>query len=180
MASTSQHEEIFQREKEYLQRAQAIAQNNKLDHSDLKEEFVDLCAQYERLIGEAKIITSISDRLYHKLNFANEQQKKQSDQINKINQDLKVSNQILQDTVDQLVKAKVGRKAGTIVLTIAVALFILSEAYLEPFVESNTDNVFYGFVFKMGIAVILKPIDMIVDKYLMRQTLRKREMAYQM
>jgi len=180
MSKISQKEEIFQREKEYLIRAKTIAEDDTLDQNALKEEFINLSAQYERLIGEAQIITSISDRLHHKLNIANEQQKKQSEQINKINQDLKVSNVILQDTIDQLVKAKVGRKAGTIVLAIAVGLFIVSEVYLEPLVESNTNNAIYGFMFKMSIAVLLKPIDMVVDKYLMRQTLRKREMAYQM
>lgn len=170
-------EEVFQKEVDFLEHARKVMASTSNDEGAWKEEYKNLCDKYDRLIGEAKILTSISDRLHHKLNQANDQLKTQSEEIGKINHDLKVNNQILQDTIDQLVKARVGRKAGTIVLLIAIVLFIVSEGVLEPFIEQSTNNAYFGFFSKMGIAVLLKPIDTMVEKYLMRQTLRKKDEA---
>lgn len=80
----------------------------------------------------------------------------------------------MQDTIDQLVKAKVGRKASSIVLLIAILLFVLSEGVLEPFVEERVGNEQIGFIFKLGIAVLLKPIDVLVERYMMRKALKQR------
>jgi len=157
-----------------LNEVRALAEDDNIPADKVKENYKLLCDKYDRLIGEAKLLTSVSDRLHAKLNEANEKLKKQSDEINKINDDLKVNNQLLQDTIDQLVKAKVGRKASSIVLLIAILLFIISEGVLEPLVEERVGNTSIGFIFKLGIAVLLKPIDVLVERYMMRRALNKR------
>ena len=90
------------------------------------------------MIGEAKLLTSVSDRLHSKLNEANEKLKKADQMINKINDDLKVNNQLLQDTIDPLVKAKVGRKASIHCTFNSYSFYSLfPEGILEPIVEER-------------------------------------------
>jgi len=172
MAKNVVQSDVFQSELNFLEEVRILSQDDKIPASVVKENYKKLCDKYERLIGEAKLLTSVSDRLHAKLNEANEKLKKQSEEINKINDDLKVNNQLLQDTIDQLVKAKVGRKASSIVLLIAIVLFIISEGYLEPIVEERFGNEQVGFIFKLGIALLLKPIDVLVERYMMRQALK--------
>ncbi|ADR20210.1 hypothetical protein MATR_21740 [Marivirga tractuosa] len=174
MAKNFTQSDVFQAEIDFLNEVRALAEDDDIPAEKVKENYKLLCDKYDRLIGEAKLLTSVSDRLHAKLNEANEKLKKQSDEINKINDDLKVNNQLLQDTIDQLVKAKVGRKASSIVLLIAIILFIISEGVLEPLVEERVGNTSVGFLFKLGIAVLLKPIDVLVERYMMRRALKQR------
>lgn len=175
MAKDVAQSDVFQAEIDFLKEVRALAEDDNISTEKVKENYKLLCDKYDRLIGEAKLLTSVSDRLHSKLNEANEKLKKQSDEINKINDDLKVNNQLLQDTIDQLVKAKVGRKASSVVLLIAIILFIISEGILEPEVEAYFgDSSSIGFIFKLGIAVLLKPIDVLVERYMMRRALKQR------
>ena len=174
MAKNFTQSDVFQAEIDFLDEVRALAEDENIPADKVKENYKLLCDKYDRLIGEAKLLTSVSDRLHSKLNEANEKLKKQSDEINKINDDLKVNNQLLQDTIDQLIKAKVGRKASSIVLLIAILLFIISEGVLEPEVEKYFGDNRIGFVFKLGIAVLLKPIDVLVERYMMRRALKNR------
>jgi len=174
MAKNFTQSDVFQAEIDFLNEVRALAEDENIPADKVKDNYKLLCDKYDRLIGEAKLLTSVSDRLHAKLNEANEKLKKQSDEINKINDDLKVNNQLLQDTIDQLVKAKVGRKASSIVLLIAILLFIISEGVLEPFVEERVGDTSIGFIFKLGIAVLLKPIDVLVERYMMRRALKQR------
>ncbi|MFQ3213447.1 MAG: putative phage infection (PIP) family protein YhgE [Marivirga sp.] len=164
--------DVFQAEMDFLEEVRKLSEDENIPAEIVQENYKKLCNKYERLIGEAKLLTSVSDRLHSKLNEANEKLKNQSDEINKINDDLKVNNQLLQDTIDQLVKAKVGRKASSIVLLIAIILFIISEGLLEPIVEAKFGNEKIGFIFKLGIAILMKPIDVIVERYMMRRALK--------
>jgi len=177
MAKNFTQSDVFQAEIDFLNEVRALAEDDNIPTEKVKENYKLLCDKYDRLIGEAKLLTSVSDRLHSKLNEANEKLKKQSDEINKINDDLKVNNQLLQDTIDQLVKAKVGRKASSIVLLIAIVLFIISEGFLEPEVEAYFGDSRIGFLFKLGIAVLLKPIDVLVERYMMRRALKQRNNA---
>ena len=54
-----------------------------------------------------------------------------------------------------------------------IILFLVSEGLIEPIIESNTDSEYIGLLFKGLIALMLKPIDVLVEWLLMRRTLRK-------
>lgn len=177
MASNSKKQDVFRNEMQILEELKKVLNQGDVSNELFREKYQILCDKYERLLGEAKFLTSVSDRLQSKLNVANETLTKQSDEINTINNDLTVNNQILQDTIDQLVKARVGRKATSIVLFFAIILFIISEGLLEPIVEENVDSQLVGFMFKGGIALLLKPIDTLVERYLMRQNLKKKDQS---
>lgn len=177
MGLKSKKDDIFRNEKEALDELKKVLTQEDVSKDILLDKYQVLCDKFERLLGEAKFLTSVSDRLQSKLNVANEKMKVQADEIGKINNDLTVNNQVLQDTIDQLVKARVGRKATSIVLFFAIILFIISEGFLEPIVEKNIDSPMVGFMFKGGIALLLKPIDTLVERYLMRQNLKKQQEA---
>ena len=165
---------LFQKEVNFLNKAKMVVQSEKATKEEIAGEYENLCSRYENLLGEVQLLTSISDRLHLKLNHANDKLQNQANEIQKINQDLKANNHVLQETINQLVRAKVGRKASTIVLLIAIILFLISEALLEPAVESYTNDIFVGLLLKGIIALSLKPIDILVEKSLMRQAIKKR------
>lgn len=115
--------------------------------------------------ADLDVVTSISDRLQKKLNQANETLQQQAEEIRQINQDLNLKNKELQETVDALTKARAGRRAATIVLFIAVGLFIVSEA-IEWVIESMTQNVlavYWVILIKLLIALLLKPIESLLE-----------------
>jgi hypothetical protein len=167
-------EKVFQNEIDVLREAKAFLKVEKSE-GKLKDEYRELCSRYESLLGIARLLTSMSDRLHLRLNKANKKLKSQAEEIQAINDDLHENNERLKESLDQLVKANIGRRAGTIVLVIAVVLFVFSEAYLEPIVESSVDNENMGLVLKGAIALLLKPIDIVVEKYLIRRRLRQHE-----
>ncbi|MEO9485509.1 MAG: hypothetical protein ABJG47_18760 [Ekhidna sp.] len=98
-------------------------------HAIYKEDLDSFSDEYEELVAQAKVITRVSDRLQKKLDNANLQIREQ-------NEEIKDKNVQLGETVDQLAKAKVGRRASTILFTVAVILFMLEQLLLEPIIET--------------------------------------------
>ena len=58
-------------------------------------------------------------------------------------------------------------------LRYGMLLFIVSEVMLEPIIEQNTNSEYVGLLLKGVIALLLKPIDLLVEWLLMRKTLNK-------
>lgn len=166
-------ENVFHKESEILQHAKSIIENPSSTPEELAEGYSTLSASYDKLLKETKVLTSVSDRLHYKLNDANQVLQKQKDEIGEINEELKTNNQVLQDTINELIKARIGQKASSIVLLIAVLLFVVSEVMLEPIIEQNTDSEYVGLLLKGVIALLLKPIDVLVEWLLMKKTLNK-------
>ena len=168
-----QKENIFQKELDILDNAKQLVSDPNLKRETLAEEYLNLSKHYEKLIKETKVLTSVSDRLHYKLNDANNTLQKQKDEIGEINEELTTNNQVLQDTINELIKARIGQKASSIVLLIAIVLFVVSEGMIEPVIEQNTDSEYIGLLLKGIIALLLKPIDVLVEWLLMRKTLNK-------
>ncbi|UZR94125.1 hypothetical protein [Chondrinema litorale] len=157
---SKKRQNIFYNEQHLFERSREV--NNAFQEStdkDLLGEYDSLSSNYGRLLGEVKLITSVSDRLQNKLNKANEKISEQ--------------NEKLTDTVNLLTKAKISRAATTIVLIIAVFLFMLSEGVLEPIVEGYVDNDIIGFALKAVIAILLKPIEMLIESILYKKARKK-------
>lgn len=135
-------------------------------HAIYKEDLDNFSDDYEELVAQAKVITRVSDRLQKKLDNANVQIREQNDEI-------KVKNLQLEDTIEQLAKAKVGRKASTIMLTVALLLFVLEQVFLEPIIEqtfaiANLDLVVLALLF-----FIVKFLESGLEKYFVRQEQKK-------
>lgn len=165
--------DVFGKEKDILSHVQGMCQREDISHEQLTDEYNDLTSHYERLLKEVKMLTSVSDRLHVKLDDANQQLSEQANNIKEINLELRGRNEELNRTLDQLLKAKVGNKALTIVLLIAIVLFLITEVWVEPILEESTDNEYVGLFLKGIVALTLKPIDTIVERFLMKKAINR-------
>lgn len=163
---------VFHKESSILEKVKLSIDEGCLSNDEIETSYHELSNHYEKLLKDTKVLTSVSDRLHHKLNEANQQLKTQKDEIGEINEELKSNNQVLQDTVDMLMKAKVGQKASSIVLLIAIVLFVFSEWFIEPIIERNTSSEYIGLLLKGMIALLLKPIDILVERLLMKRAIK--------
>lgn len=140
---------------------------SKIDsHAVYKEDLDEFSDEYEELIAQAKVITRVSDRLQKKLDNANIQIKDQ-------NEEIKFKNIELKTTVDQLAQARVGRRASTIMLSVALILFILEQIFIEPLIEQNIDIPYVGLGILGLLFVIVKVLESSLEKYFMNKEKKK-------
>lgn len=134
--------------------------------------FKTLVFEYSELLDQTRLITRISDRLQKKLNVA-------YDKLEDKNEELNSKNDILRKTINDLVEARMGKKAATIVLIVAVILFLASEAFLEPWVERYSIEHFENGAFyislgiKALIAISIKPIESLIERRLISSARKK-------
>jgi len=168
MAKRKRKENIFQKEKAFVQQAEEFIANEE-NHSvdNLRKEFVSLTGNYSELIDQIVLITRISDRLQKKLDQTNEK-------LSDLNAELEDKNIELQNTIDDLVKAKVGRRATTYVFIFALVLFVFSEALIEPYIDSYANNIYISLAFKAVIAMSIKPLEMLVEESLLKAARKSR------
>ncbi|MBC6400174.1 MAG: hypothetical protein GDA42_04505 [Ekhidna sp.] len=135
-------------------------------HAIYKTDLDSFSDEYEELIAQAKVITRISDRLQKKLDNANLQIREQ-------NEEIKDKNVQLADTIDQLAQAQVGRRASTIMLTVAVILFILEQIFIEPIIEKNINIPYVGYGILALLFFLVKFFEGALEKYFMNKEKRK-------
>ena len=140
---------------------------SKLDtHTVYKNDLDEFGDQYEELVAQTKVITRVSDRLQKKLDSANLQIREQ-------NEEIKDKNFELEDTVTQLAKAKVGKKASTIMLTIGLGLFILEQIFLEPYIDANVDIPYVGIGILLILFFIIKGLESALESFFMNKEKKK-------
>lgn len=161
------NESIYQRELENLEQAKSFLKRTEYSKMDIQLEYKKLVENYEELIDQVKIITKISDRLQNKLNKTNEK-------LEVTNEALNDTNIKLNETIDALAEAKIGRKASTIVLIVAIGLFIISEAWIEPIIERSFSNFWVGLSLKLGVAILIKPGEDFTNKYMLKKARKKQ------
>jgi PAS domain S-box-containing protein len=105
------------------------------------------------------------------------EKKKNEKQITEQNIDLARKNKQINEGVARLRRATVSRKSTAIVLGLGIVLFLLSEFWLEPTFIKYSGSTDYMWVFKTGIVVLLKPIDMFIERWLLRQKIREAGLA---
>lgn len=176
----SKKSDIYRSEYEKLDEIKSYLATVQTEESQSKEVLNDLVNSYDDLLGQVRLITRISDRLQKKLNAANDKLEDQNEQLNFMNDQLR-------KTINDLVEARLSKKATTIVMVFAVALFILSEAFLEPWIDSYAFNHFARGAFYIGlgikavIAISIKPFESLLERRLIsrarRDALDSPEMA---
>jgi len=135
-------------------------------HAIYKEDLDSFSDEYEELVAQAKVITRVSDRLQKKLDNANLQIREQ-------NEEIKDKNVQLADTVDQLAKAKVGRRASTILFTVAIVLFILEQVLLEPIIDEYFETQFVTIGILGVLFVLVKFSEGALESYFMNKEKKK-------
>lgn len=159
---SSKKENLFKFEAQVLENSEGLLSREEATFEEYKNAYKELCFNYSELLDQTKLITKVSDKLQNKLNTVNEA--------------LEVKNIELSNTIDELTKARVGRKAQTIILFIGLTLFILEEIVLEPLIDSIVkDNIWISLGVKMVIAFLLKPLESFVEGWLLKTAKRNTE-----
>lgn len=130
------------------------------NHAIYKEDLDHFSNEYEQMIAQAKVITKVSDRLQKKLDHANIQIRNQNDVI-------KWKNIRLKNTVIQLAHARVGKKASTIMLFVALIFFITEQFFLEPIIEQTIPIPYLNLIILLFLFLIIKIMESSLEKYFM-------------
>ena len=166
--------QLFEREQELLQESKEVLAVESNDSIEIRQQMSVLVGHYEDLLDQSKLITKVSDRLQKKIIRATTAEEEK--------------NAELQKTIDALTKAKVGRKAATMTLGIAIGLFLVGEGLLEPQIDKwvansslaqyRFENVnFIGLGLKALIAVMIRPIEKIVEKRMMHKAMKEKALG---
>lgn len=158
---------IFERESRNLESARKFLERKGYSRDEAGAQIKKMHEEYSDLLDQVMMITRISDRLQRKLDRTNEK-------LNKFNEELNKKNIELENTIDALTKARVSRKATTIVFIVAIILFVLTEALIEPEIESVVNNDWIGLLLKFFVAALIKPGEMLLEKSLLKRA-RNRE-----
>jgi len=111
-----------------------------------------------------------------KIFFEAEQTKKENEIIKKQKEEIQRKNTELQETIDELTRARIGKKARAITLLIAIILFIFEDTILHfALTVINTENYFISMAVKMSIIFSLAPINKAIEKYLLKKVVKKKK-----
>ncbi len=111
-----------------------------------------------------------------RLIFEAEQTKKENIIIKKQKEEIERKNIELQETIDELTLARIGKKARALTLIFAVVSFIIEDTILHFTLEAvSTNNYFISLFVKMGIIFSLGPVNKAIEKYLLKRIIKKRK-----
>ena len=142
-------------------------------HAIYKKDLEFFSDQYEEIIAQAKVITRVSDRLQKKLDKANSKIRDQ----NAVIQD---KNEALEVTIEKLAKARVGKKAAAMMVSIALILFIIEQIFLQPIINQylrtflSEEYVFLGSLLVFGLLFFLvKFFEGSLERYFLNEEKKK-------
>jgi PAS domain S-box-containing protein len=114
------------------------------------------------------------DQYYTRAIFRDVTEKKKSEKmIKRQNVDLAEKNRQINEGLAKLRKASVSKKSSAIVFILALLLFLVSEFWIEPFLIKHSGNTNYQWVLKIIIVLLLKPFDMLTERWLIRQKIKE-------
>lgn len=139
----------------------------KVKNKDLNmDDAVGIAVHYKDLLDQSKVITRISDRLQKKLDHANQKIKSQNSEIQKNNVEL-------ENTIGQLDKMTVGKKATRLMFLIFVILFISEQLWIEPIIEESIDIPYVGIGIMLLLALTLKFLESNLEQYFLKKIKNK-------
>lgn len=138
-------QQIFEQEDIILQNAKKIlAQQDTISAQQLTADYQALADSYEQLLGEVKLLTSVSDRFQLKLNKANES-------IERKNAELK-------ETIEKFSDAKISKETSYLLFGILAFLILISEGLLDPYILKNSGSYALMFLIKLSMLALLFPL----------------------
>jgi DNA-binding response OmpR family regulator len=78
---------------------------------------------------------------------------------------------VLKKALHETKKAKISRKATTMVLTVAICIFLVTEAVIDPFVDALEIGVLIAISFKGLLAFLLKPLESMLEKFMLKKVM---------
>jgi F0F1-type ATP synthase assembly protein I len=141
--------------------------NNKLDQKKLKYEDVRLISKdYSGVLDQITLVTKVSDRLQRKLAEAN-------NEIRSKNEEIKAKNEELEETLINLAKAKLGKKASSVMLSVGLLLLVLEEYLLDDYLNTINMGFIIDLSIKVMIAVGMKLLESRLENYFMTREKKK-------
>jgi tetratricopeptide (TPR) repeat protein len=115
-----------------------------------------------------------------KLVFEAEQTKKENSVIKKQKAEIQKKNMELQETIDELTITRAGKKAKAFTLLFAIVFFIFEDSILHFVFHLLPLN---GFWISLGVKMIiifsLKPINSVIEHYLIRKVVKKKRRVFE-
>jgi hypothetical protein len=109
--------------------------------------------------------------------FEAEQTRKENVVIKEQKAEIERKNRELQDTIDELTRAKIGRKAKALTLAVAIVLFIFQDAILGTALRLlSSNNYFLSLGVKMAIIFSLSPINRVIEHHLLKGVMRQERL----
>lgn len=162
-------EKMYIKEVNELHRAKKIAEEMNLSEQELKEEYRRLVENFEEAIGQMRLITKVSDKIQKKLDKVNAA-------LDQKNQELDFKNKELTQTIEELTQARAGKLATTIVLFIALGLFLLEEIGIEPLIVAFiSSNQLIGIGIKLVLVLLLKPAESVLENIFFKYIYKRRK-----
>ena len=136
------------------------------EHQALFQEIEETYAHYE------------SDRalLERAMDLSSEELREQKEQIKKINDQLAAKNVQLQQSLDEVTKARTGKAATTIVLVVGLALFIISETIDYELDILSQFPILIIILMKFLIACLLKPVESGLESFMLKRAHKNSHM----
>ncbi|MDB5255908.1 MAG: protein serine/threonine phosphatase [Chitinophagaceae bacterium] len=96
-------------------------------------------------------------------------------ELKNANDELDSANKELTETIDELTRVRISRFATSLTLLVAIALFLLSEGFLDPIVDSYSTNIWLNLSTKLLLALLLKPIESFFEKLLLSYAAKRKK-----
>lgn len=173
----------YEKESDILKGLREKAADESLSREEYQAALKDIAIHFDRLLKDAKLLTSVGDRLQKKLKSTNVLLKEQAEEIKRFNEELKSKNIELQLTIDELTRSRAGRKAATIILLLAISLFILTEiveSTFENWVSKYGNALIWSIGFKVLLVVCLKPIETYLERWLLKKAQKAEKKAVEL
>jgi tetratricopeptide (TPR) repeat protein len=153
----------------YLLLSEIYQTKNELEKSLFHyKKFHEIREQVEIEDGAKKIKNA-------QLVFEAEQTQKENIIIKKQKMEIEKKNIELQESIDELTRTKIGKKAKAFTLMIAIVLFVFEDSLLHFALHIlSTDNYFLSLIVKMAIIFSLSPINKVIEKYLLKRVIKNK------
>jgi hypothetical protein len=155
MSKMTREEKLFRNESNVLDKYKNFISEER-SVEETREALKNLTDNYENLLNQTRFLTWISGRLERKLQ--------------RTNRELSDNNHTLQNTLDALTKAEASKSAYAIIYSIAIVLFVLEQFFVDPLIAMAGGNVGYGILIKLGIVLLLKVSENVIEKKITKQS----------
>ena len=151
----------------------------------LLSEIYEAKGEMDQSLFHHKAFHKIRDEVQHEDNekkiknmhliFEAEQTQKENVIIKAQKKEIEKKNIELQHTIDELTRTRVSRKAKTITLIIAVILFVIEDLLLKTTEGFYSNNGYFIALCARGVIILsLKPIEKIVETYLLKRIMKEK------
>ncbi|HLG34081.1 MAG TPA: tetratricopeptide repeat protein, partial [Bacteroidia bacterium] len=142
--------------------------------NELEKSFIHF-KQFHELREQVEVEDSVRKIKNAQLVFEAEQTKKENIIIKKQKEEIEKKNIELQETIDELTRAKIGKKARAFTLIIAIVLFVAEDPILHYALLATGNSYFLSMVVKIVIIFSLSPINKAIENYLLKKVIKKEE-----